>query len=123
MKKYNFSIEATLDIIGGKWKIVILCILMMDQRKRTSELKRMIPNITQKMLIQQLRELEKDNIILRKVYNQSPPKVEYSLTEYGESLTHVIDLMCDWGAVNIKKRIEEGEEIQLSLEEHDGIRN
>ncbi|MET4558957.1 DNA-binding HxlR family transcriptional regulator [Lysinibacillus parviboronicapiens] len=123
MKKYNFSIEATLDIIGGKWKIVILCILMMGQRKRTSELKRMIPNITQKMLIQQLRELEKDNIILRKVYNQSPPKVEYSLTEYGESLTHVIDLMCDWGAVNIKKRIEEGEEIQLSLEEHDRIRN
>ncbi|EON73082.1 winged helix-turn-helix transcriptional regulator [Lysinibacillus sphaericus] len=119
MKKYNFSIEATLDIIGGKWKIVILCILMMDQRKRTSELKRMIPKITQKMLIQQLRELEKDHIIHRKVYNQSPPKVEYSLTEYGESLTHVIDLMCDWGAVNIKKRIEEGEEIHLSLEEND----
>lgn len=75
-KKYNISVEATLEVIGGKWKCVILCHLT-HGKKRTSELKRLMPNITQKMLTQQLRELEADGVINRIVYNQVPPKVEY----------------------------------------------
>ncbi len=74
MKKYNIPVEATLEVIGGKWKVVILCHLTKGT-KRTSELKRLMPGITQKMLTQQLRELEDDGVIQRKVYNQVPPKV------------------------------------------------
>ncbi|MBT2685009.1 helix-turn-helix transcriptional regulator [Bacillus sp. ISL-37] len=85
LKKYNIPVEAALEVIGGKWKVVILCYLI-EGKKRTSELKKLMPGITQKMLTQQLRELEEDNVILREVYNQVPPKVEYSLTEYGWSL-------------------------------------
>ena len=84
MKTYNIPVEATLEVIGGKWKVVILCHL--KRNKRTSELKRLMPGITQKMLTQQLRELEEDGVIQRKVYDQVPPKVEYSLTDYGSSL-------------------------------------
>ncbi len=73
MKKYNIPVEATLEVIGGKWKVVILCHLTKGT-KRTSELKRSMPGITQKMLTQQLRELEDDGVIQRKVYNQVPPK-------------------------------------------------
>src|SRR5690606_8125976 len=83
-KKYNISVEATLEVIGGKWKCVILCHLTHGKR-RTSELKRLMPNITQKMLTQQLRELEDDGVIKRIIYNQVPPKVEYELSEYGRS--------------------------------------
>ncbi|MCA1054966.1 helix-turn-helix transcriptional regulator [Rossellomorea aquimaris] len=96
MKKYHIPVEATLEMIGGKWKVVIMCHLILGT-KRPSELKRMMPGISQKMLSQQLRELEEDGLIERKVYNQVPPKVEYSLTEYGWSLKHILDLMCAWG--------------------------
>ncbi|MDN3020166.1 helix-turn-helix domain-containing protein [Paenibacillus sp. BSR1-1] len=85
MMKYNIPVEATLEIIGGKWKVVILCHLKKG-KKRTSEFKRLMPDITQKMLTQQLRELEEDGVIQRKVYNQVPPKVEYSLTDYALAL-------------------------------------
>ncbi len=71
MEKYNIPVEATLEVIGGKWKVVILCLLAKGT-KRTSELKRAMPAITQKMLTQQLRELEADNIISRNVYQQVP---------------------------------------------------
>ncbi len=95
-KKYNCPVEATLDVIGGKWKVLILCYLEEDIR-RFGELKRLIPGITQKMLTQQLRELETDGLINRKVYTQVPPKVEYSLTKYGESLKPILKLMYQWG--------------------------
>ena len=95
-KIYNIGVEATMDVIGGKWKPIILCNLR-HQSLRTSELKRLIPNISQKMLTQQLRELEAADIINRKVYNQVPPKVEYSLTELGHSLMPVLDAICKWG--------------------------
>ena len=101
-KKYNISVEATLEVIGGKWKTVILCHLT-HGKKRTSELRRLMPGITQKMLTQQLRELEEDGIINRIAYNQVPPKVEYELTEYGWSLKEVLDLLCSWGASHIIK--------------------
>jgi len=93
---YEYPVEATLEVIGGKWKTLILCHLTYGP-KRTSELKKLIPEITQKMLTQQLRELEEDGVILRTVYNQVPPKVVYELSELGESLRPVIDVMCDWG--------------------------
>ncbi|GAX91721.1 winged helix-turn-helix transcriptional regulator [Effusibacillus lacus] len=93
---FKNSIETTLKVIGGKWKPIILCHLK-EGTKRFGELKRDMPEITQKMLTQQLRELEQDGIIHRKVYTQVPPKVEYSLTEYGQTIGEVLDVMSQWG--------------------------
>lgn len=101
-KLYNISVEATLEVIGGKWKCVILCHLTHGKR-RTSDLKRLMPRITQKMLTQQLRELEDDGIVERIVYNQVPPKVEYALSEYGASLKPILDSLCNWGEMHIIK--------------------
>ncbi|MGK0467470.1 winged helix-turn-helix transcriptional regulator [Clostridium sp.] len=94
--KYNCSMELTMDLIGGKWKIRILWYLNMGT-KRYSELKKSIPDITPKMLTTQLREMERDNLIRRKVYPVVPPKVEYSITEYGKSLQNTLEEMCKWG--------------------------
>ena len=89
----------------------------MQGKKRTGELQRCIPSITQKVLIQQLRELERDGIVSRTVYNQLPPKVEYDVTEYGTSVNEIIDTMCNWGRKNIEMRQRQGEEIEL-LDNH-----
>ena len=89
-------VEATLELIGGKWKGVILYHLM-EKTHRFGELKRIMPGITQRMLTKQLRELENDGLIHRKVYPQVPPKVEYSLSKTGESLNDIIMMMRDWG--------------------------
>jgi DNA-binding HxlR family transcriptional regulator len=102
---YNIPVEATLDAIGGKWKVVILCHLDKGD-KRTSELKRLMPEITQKMLTQQLRELEVDGLLKRKIYEQIPPKVVYSLTDYGWSLKPILDAMCAWGELHIERTDE-----------------
>ncbi|SDS84928.1 transcriptional regulator, HxlR family [Paenibacillaceae bacterium GAS479] len=93
---FKSSVETTLKVIGGKWKLVILCHLL-DGAKRFGELKRGMPDITQKMLTQQLRELEDDRIIHREIFVQVPPKVEYSLTEYGRTMEEVLDVMAGWG--------------------------
>lgn len=95
-KKYNNPIELSLSIIGGKWKILIIW-EMKDRSQRYGELKRSLPKVTHKMLTQQLRELEADEIINRKVYSEIPPKVEYSLTLLGKSVIPVIDLLREWG--------------------------
>lgn len=89
-------VEHALSVIGGKWKTLIIWHLN-DRTKRFGELKKEIPLITQKMLTQQLRELEADGVVSRKVYAEVPPKVEYSLTELGKSLGPVMQAMCDWG--------------------------
>lgn len=89
-------VETTLKIIGDKWKVLILRDLFTGT-KRFNELKRSLTNVTQKMLTQQLRELENDGIIHREVYPVVPPKVEYSLTELGKTIKPVIDSMYDWG--------------------------
>ncbi|MCF8069887.1 MAG: helix-turn-helix transcriptional regulator [Desulfobacterales bacterium] len=89
-------VEATLEIIGGKWKGVILYHLL-ERTYRFGELKQAMQGITQRMLTKQLRELEADGIVNRKVYAEVPPKVEYSLTEVGESLRGVMMMMRDWG--------------------------
>lgn len=109
---YNIGVEATMRIIGGKWKPIILCHLK-HGRMRTGELRRAIPNITQKMLTQQLRELEDDGIVARKVFNQIPPKVEYSLTDYGHSLNKILEDLCVWGEHDIEMRKQNGENIIL----------
>jgi DNA-binding HxlR family transcriptional regulator len=88
--------ETTLQVIGGKWKVPILYHLF-GNVVRFSELRRKLPGVTQKMLTQQLREMEEDGLVKRKVYAQVPPKVEYSLTALGESLKPVVDSMCKWG--------------------------
>ena len=109
---YNIGVEATMRIIGGKWKPIILCHLK-HGTMRTGQLRRAIPNITQKMLTQQLRELEDDGIITRKVYNQIPPKVEYFLTDYGHSLNKILEELCVWGENDIEMRKQKGENIIL----------
>lgn len=95
-------VQATLKVLGGKWKILILWHLK-DKARRFSELKRLIPEITEKMLIQQLRELEKDEIVNRKVYSDVPPKVEYSFTDYGRSLEPALKALCEWGEEHLKR--------------------
>lgn len=120
-KIYHIGVEATLEVIGGKWKPIILCHLG-NGPIRTGELKRQIPTITQKMLTQQLRELEEDRIVDRKVYNQVPPKVEYSLIEEGKSLREILVAMSVWGEERIERQQEAGNEVTL-LHTHGGYLN
>ncbi len=89
-------VGVTLNVIGGKWKILILWHLQ-SSPLRFSELKNKLNGITQKMLTQELRELEKDKVIHRKVYPVIPPKVEYSLSDYGRTLEPVLQTLCEWG--------------------------
>jgi len=89
-------VEACTEVIGGKWKGEILYILFTGT-KRYGELRKLVPGATQRMLTLQLRELEEDGIIQRKVYPIVPPKVEYSISKRGESLKPIIDAMWQWG--------------------------
>ncbi len=93
---YNCPVEATLDLIGGKYKALILWHLI-DKTLRFNEIGKLIPKATPKMITQQLRELETDNLIVRVVYPVVPPKVEYSLSEFGKSIIPILDAMCNWG--------------------------
>lgn len=95
-------VETALDVLAGKWKILILWYLRRDTL-RFNELQKMLPRVTQKMLIQKLRELEEDGIVHREVYPVVPPKVEYSLTEYGESLKPILKQMYLWGEIHKQK--------------------
>ncbi len=103
--QYGCSVEATLDVIGGKWKGVILFHLL-SGTKRFNELQRFLPNVTHRMLVLQLRELEQAGVVHRKVYPQVPPKVEYSLTPFGESLKPMLLLMQQWGDQYMQTLIE-----------------
>ena len=96
-KMFNCEKELTLSVIGGKWKMLILWHLGKEGTKRFGELKALMPGITQRMLVNQLRELEEDLIVKREVYPVVPPKVEYSLTEQGRSLMPILDAMYNWG--------------------------
>jgi DNA-binding HxlR family transcriptional regulator len=93
---YGCPVEATLDIIGGKYKGVLLFHLAAGP-KRFGELRRLVPGATQRMVTLQLRELEADDVIHREVYREVPPRVEYSLTPFGASLEPILGLMRDWG--------------------------
>ncbi|PHO09519.1 transcriptional regulator [Malaciobacter canalis] len=96
-------VEIALDVIDGKWKILILWYLRRDT-KRFNELQKQMPKITQKMLSQKLKELELDGIITRVVYPQVPPKVEYSLSEYGKSLKPILKQLYFWGEKHKKSK-------------------
>ncbi|MCP1124196.1 MULTISPECIES: winged helix-turn-helix transcriptional regulator [Bacillus] len=102
-KEFNCAKELTLSIISGKWKIVILYRLGINGPMRFSTIQHLFPKITHKVLTKQLRELEDDGVIARKVYPEIPPKVEYSLTDLGESLQPILQMMYDWG----EKRIQQ----------------
>jgi DNA-binding HxlR family transcriptional regulator len=99
---YSCGLEAALDVIGGKWKVLILWQLHPDVR-RFGELKRLVVGISEKMLIQQLREMEKDGIVRRQAYHEIPPRVEYSLTEFGLSLREALVPLCGWGSKHMKR--------------------
>ena len=96
----------------GKWKVVILCHLTKGT-KRTSELQRLIPEISVRMLTQQLRELEDDGVITREIYKEIPPRVEYSLTDYGWSLQNVLNQLTVWGERCIDRKIVKLSEIYI----------
>jgi Predicted transcriptional regulators len=96
------TIETALEILVGKWKPIILYSLFTNGTMRFSELQKAIPGITKKMLTAQLRELEYHDIVHRKVYLQIPPKVEYSITAYGQGITPLIQSISEWGQAHVK---------------------
>ncbi len=98
------EIEVTLKIIGGKYKPLILYILSEGSSKRFKDLMKEVTGVSQKTLTNQLRELEKDGLILRKSFNEIPPRVEYSITDKGLTLLPILELMCEWGEKNIDDR-------------------
>ncbi|MCP3763586.1 winged helix-turn-helix transcriptional regulator [Domibacillus sp. A3M-37] len=109
-KEFNCEKELTLAVIGGKWKMLILWHLGKEGTKRFNELKSLMPGITQRMLVNQLRELESDFIVHREVYAVVPPKVEYSLTDQGRTLMPILESMYDWGKKYkgfIEKQVDE----------------
>ncbi|MEM9293883.1 MAG: helix-turn-helix domain-containing protein [Acidobacteriota bacterium] len=114
--KTGCDVEATLSVIGGRWKPVLVCHLLAG-RKRFGELRRLTPNATERMITLQLRELEADGVISRHVYAEVPPRVEYELTELGRSLEGILEPMQSWGkAFKVRQLAQEeatGEEEEL----------
>ncbi|GAB2443591.1 helix-turn-helix domain-containing protein [Streptosporangium sandarakinum] len=100
-RTYSCGLDAAVDIVGGKWKALILWALHHEPR-RFGELKRSVPGISEKMLIQMLREMEAHGLVHREVYHQVPPKVEYSLTEFGQSLNTALIPLGVWGEENMR---------------------
>ena len=96
-KTFHCPVEAALDVIGGKWKPLILWALG-DEVMRFGQLQKELPGVNTKMLTKQLRELEEDGVIRRKVYPEVPPRVEYAITEFGKTLIPILNALCTWGA-------------------------
>lgn len=99
-------VEASLEVIGGKWKGAILYHLL-DGTMRFNELKRLMPDVTQRMLTRQLRELEQHGLVSRTVYPEVPPRVEYAMTDYGKTLTPVVKALHSWGQQHLKRQSEQ----------------
>lgn len=113
---FGCPVEACIEVIGGKWKGVILFHLL-SGTKRFNELTRLMPAVTQRMLTRQLRELESDQIVERKVYPEVPPKVEYSLTEFGWTLEPILRTLQAWGASYLERITR----IRKARKEQDGM--
>jgi len=111
----NCPVEAALDVVGGKWKAVILFRLM-EGTRRFNELRRLLPNVTQRMLTNQLRELERDGLVRREIYPQVPPKVEYSLTDLGRTLAPALRELRKWGDKHVLPKMEDGARSVVSAE-------
>src|SRR5499427_6302728 len=101
--KHAEGAEMALKVLEGRWKMIILFHLFARPVLRFSELERAIPAVSQKMLIQQLRELERDGIVTRTVYPQVPPKVEYNLTKWGQEMCPALDSLLEWAALRPKQ--------------------
>jgi DNA-binding HxlR family transcriptional regulator len=95
-KEFHCAMDVTMSFIGGKWKTVVLWYLRKD-KKRFSELRKLIPNITEKMLSLQLKDLENDGIVARKLYPEIPPRVEYYLTDFGKTMIPMLEEIARWG--------------------------
>lgn len=93
---FRCPVEASLEVIGGKWKALILFHLL-SGTKRFNELRRLLPKVTQRMLTRQLRDLEEDRLVVRVIYPEVPPKVEYSLSEFGKSVEPILRVLQQWG--------------------------
>jgi len=113
-KDYSCGLEAALDVVGGKWKVLILWALRSGPR-RFGELRRDIPGISEKMLIQHLKEMESDGIVTRKDYKEVPPRVEYATTSFGQSLRDALTPLCAWGQEHMDR-------IAACHEPHDGAK-
>jgi DNA-binding HxlR family transcriptional regulator len=100
---YLCGLDAAMDVVAGKWKSLILWELNNYGTRRFGELKRGLPGVSEKMLIQHLREMEADGLVNREVYREVPPKVEYSLTEHGVSLNAALGPLGAWGTERIKR--------------------
>ncbi|WP_308557851.1 winged helix-turn-helix transcriptional regulator [uncultured Lactobacillus sp.] len=111
-KIYHLAVDVTLKAISGKWKTSILCNLGMTPM-RTGELKRKLPGISQRILTKQLKELEDDKIINKKVYPEVPPRVEYSLTDNGKALREILLSMSKWGIKQTKLQNSEGKNYKI----------
>lgn len=101
------GVEQALKVLEGKWKLVILFHLFSGKLLRFSELERAIPAITQKMLIQQLRQMEMDGVVRRIVHHQVPPKVEYGLTDWGQALCPALDALLKWAALREEQGVRD----------------
>jgi DNA-binding HxlR family transcriptional regulator len=101
-KKYSCGLEAALEVIGGKWKVLILWALR-EEARRFGELRRRVPGISEKMLIQHLKEMEADGIVKRRDFKEVPPRVEYALTAFGHSLSAALGPLCEWGTQHMKR--------------------
>jgi DNA-binding HxlR family transcriptional regulator len=101
-KHYYCGLEAALDVIGGKWKVLILWALRADVQ-RFGELRRSVGGISEKMLIQHLKEMQADGIVVRKDFKEVPPRVEYALTPFGKSLYSALAPLCEWGTLHMNR--------------------
>lgn len=106
---YTDGLGPALEVIGGKWKALILYELR-DAPLRFGALKRRVPGISEKMLIQQLREMESDALVHREMYHQVPPRVEYSVTPLGASLNDALTPLCEWGKRRLPRRARDGDD-------------
>ena len=104
-KEFRCPVEVTIDIVGGKWKCLILWHLH-EGKMRFKELERIVPGVSQKMLTQQLKEMEKDELLAKTVYPEVPPRVEYELTLRGRSLFPLLQAMHDWAVDELKLDVE-----------------
>jgi DNA-binding HxlR family transcriptional regulator len=115
-KTYGCGLEAALAVVGGKWKVLILWPLHSAGARRFGELRREVTGISEKMLIQHLKEMEADGIVTRKDYKEVPPRVEYKLTAFGESLCTALAPLCEWGTLHMR-RIEACKEAEAKARE------